>query len=86
MLGAKESFQDDGAEGKNKGESYEQDGLRAGKLLGERCSFEVLLELFEVHDDFLSNQISTHQECKAMLGVWLREGWRRLTPPPSTYA
>lgn len=54
MLGAKESFQDDGAEGKNKGESYEQDGLRAGELLGERCSFEVLLELFEVHDYFLS--------------------------------
>lgn len=51
MLGAKESFQDDGAEGENKGESYEQDGLRAGELLGERCSFEVLLELFEVHDD-----------------------------------
>lgn len=54
MLGAKESFQDDGAEGENKGESYEQDSLRAGELLGERCSFEVLLELFEVHDDFLS--------------------------------
>lgn len=54
MLGAKESFQDDGAEGENKGESYEQDGLRTGKLLGERCSFKVLLELFEVHDDFLS--------------------------------
>lgn len=26
-----------------------------------------------------------HRECKAMLGVWQREGWRRLTPPPSTY-
>ena len=52
MLGAKESFQDDGAEGENKGESYEQDGLRAGELLGERCSFKVLLELFEVHGWF----------------------------------
>lgn len=51
MLGAKKSFQDDGAEGENKGESYEQDGLRAGELLGERCSFEVLLELFKVHDE-----------------------------------
>lgn len=52
MLGAKESFQDDSAEGKNKRESYEQDGLRAGKLLGERCSFKVLLELFEIHGWF----------------------------------
>lgn len=49
MLGAKESFQDDGAEGENKGESYEQDGLRAGELLGERCPFEVFFQLVLVH-------------------------------------
>lgn len=38
-----------------------------------------------VHGDSFRS-VYRHRECKAMLGAWLREGWRRLTPPPSTYA